>query len=91
MPSDVEMWAQLKDSEYWKLIERTLDVRREMLFATELSSATTPEQMCKAQGAIAEVTRLKNLPNLALAHMTEQAERQRAMAQERRDPEDFDG
>ena len=94
MPTDVELWASLKDSEMWKLMERTLDTRREMLFATEFCDAKTDTERARVQGAITEVTRMKNFPAMALNVMMERAQAQRANAlalHERADGEDFDG
>lgn len=96
MASDVELWAAIKDSEIWKLIESTLDTRREMLFATEFGQAKTSHDRALAQGAINEITRLKNLPSMALNVMMKRAEEQRATghgldALNPRDPEDYDG
>lgn len=95
MPSDVELWAALKDSELWKLMERTLDTRREMLFATDFCEAKTEADRARAQGAITEVTRMKNFPAMALNVLMERAQQARANGQglERFNPdgEDFDG
>jgi hypothetical protein len=94
MPTDVELWASLKDSEMWKLMERTLDTRREMLFATDFCEAKTENDRARAQGAITEITRMKNFPNMALNVMMERAQAQRTNAlalHERADGDEFDG
>lgn len=91
--SEMELLAALKQSEFWQYIESYLDTRRENVFATELAAATDSSQICKAQGAIAELTRLKNLPNLILAKVTMEAERRRMQGMETLNPEreDYDG
>lgn len=89
MPTDVELWAALKDSEMWKLMERALDTRREMLFATDFSTAASEFDRARAQGAINEITRMKNFPNMAFHAIMEQRPRQ--VVQPEREPEEYDG
>jgi hypothetical protein len=98
MPSDVELWAALKDSEMWKLMERTLETRREMLFATDFCEAKTEADRARAQGAITEITRMKNFPAMALNVMMERAQSARTHTEQldrlngfNPDAEDYDG
>lgn len=89
-PTEAELLAALGESDFWKYIREYLQARRESLLLSD--ETQTIEQLWKDKGAIRELTRLFNLPNLVAAKLTMDAQRRaEALAAYNPDGEDFDG
>jgi len=87
--SEAELLAALRESDFWKYVQNYLQTRREALLLSD--DAQTTERLWQDKGAVRELTRLFNLPNLIMAKLALDAQQRLEALKATPDLEDYDG
>lgn len=87
--SEAELIAALRQSEFWQYCQNYLQTRREALLLSD--DAQTTEKLWEDRGAVREITRLFNLPNLIAAKLALDAQQRREAMLRVPDTEEYDG